>query len=459
MSMLSLASNRHKAWLAMISSPDFVETHLDLHKNDEEDNLAMFYTTGDGLHLSLFSILINLSFSNRQPIHIPNMSMLSRASNSQKVSSLPRSPLSHLPQDLIFSGVLPKLPVKPLMRFQCVSKGWLAMISSPDFAKSNLDTHKNDEEDKLATFSATDDGLHLSLFPIVVEENQYPTNCSSLKVPEVALRYMGAHNGLLCFQGIDHKVVVCNPCTGKIKKINGPSWPTIWMYGFGYDQQNRDYKVVYARRTQSSNDYDILVYSFRSGGWEKTPHGFSAGIVNPNGVHLNGTLNWSSSIMVGRDDWEFKIVSFNLTTNSAAILSAPNPERSRNISICESRGFLLASFFHTEKVSVWQMREFGVEKSWTKLACVVELLPKSLHKTAMLTVAVICNSVSLVYAMNNRNLIIKVGEHLRIYTPEEGKSKRIIEVCRPGNRGFKAILFRETLAPPPCLSDDEDDVV
>nr|GMD65707.1 F-box/kelch-repeat protein At3g23880-like [Ipomoea batatas] len=177
------------------------------------------------------------------------MSMLSRASNRQKVSRLPRSPLSHLPQDLIFSGVLPKLPVKPLMRFQCVSKGWLAMISSPDFAKSHLDTHKNDEEDKLAT----------------------------------------------------------------------------------------------------------------SGGWEKTPHGFSAGIVNPNGVHLNGTLNWSSSIMVGRDDWEFKIVSFNLTTNSADILSAPNPERSRDISIC--------------------------------------------------------------------------------------------------NRVFKAILFRETLAPPPCLSDDEDDVV
>nr|GMD72176.1 F-box/kelch-repeat protein At3g23880-like [Ipomoea batatas] len=263
------------------------------------------------------------------------MSMLSRASNCQKVSRLPRSPLSHLPQDLIFSGVLPKLPVKPLMRFQCVSKGWLSMISSLDFAKSHLDTHKNDEEDKLATFSATDDGLHLSLFPIVVEENQYPTNCSSLKVPEVALRYMGAHNGLLCFQGIDHKVVVCNPCTGKIKKINGSSWA-----------DNLDVWV----RIQTNKNRRVA---------GKKPH---------TGLALGLLTQWRPP------EWNAKLVKQ-----------------------------------HNEKVSVWQMREFGVEKSWTKLACVVELLPKSLHKTAMLTVAVICNSVSLVYAMNNRKSHHKSG--------------------------------------------------
>nr|GME05564.1 F-box/kelch-repeat protein At3g23880-like [Ipomoea batatas] len=63
---------------------------------------------------------------------------------------------------------------------------------------------------------------------------------------------------------------------------------------------------------------------------ENTPHGLSAGIVYPNiGVHVNGTLNWSSSKMVGRDDWESKIVSFHLTTNSAVILSGPKPGRSR----------------------------------------------------------------------------------------------------------------------------------
>ncbi|XP_019170149.1 PREDICTED: F-box/kelch-repeat protein At3g23880-like [Ipomoea nil] len=212
---------------------------------------------------------------------------------------------------------------------------------------------------------------------------------------------------------MDQKVVVCNPCTGKIKKIDdAPRWPSVEMYGFGYDQQNCDYKVVYACRTQTFNDYDVLVYSFRSGSWESIPNVLRAGIVYPNiGVHFNGTLNWSSSTMVARDNWESKIVSFNLTTNSATILSGPKPERSGNISLCESRGFLLASWFQRDKVSVWKMREFGVENSWTKLACIQQLLPKPSRKTATLTpiVVVICNRVSLMYVMNNTNLIMKLG--------------------------------------------------
>nr|GLL42223.1 F-box/kelch-repeat protein At3g23880-like [Ipomoea trifida] len=111
------------------------------------------------------------------------------------------------------------------MCFQCVSKAWLVMISSPDFVKSHLDPHMKDEEDKLVKFSATDDD--------------------------------------------------------------------------------------------------------GSGAGENTPHGLSARIVYANiSVHVNVTLNWSSSKMVGRDDWESKIVSFHLTTNSVVILSGPKPGRS-----------------------------------------------------------------------------------------------------------------------------------
>nr|GMD60469.1 F-box/kelch-repeat protein At3g23880-like [Ipomoea batatas] len=183
---------------------------------------------------------------------IPNMLMESLASNRQKVRSLPRSLLPHLPQDLIFSDVLPRLPA------------WLAMISSPNFVKSHLEFHKNDDEDKLATFSATDDDGRGPLVPLF-----HP---GLGEVPEVALKYLGAHNGLLYFRGIDQKIIVCNPCTRKIKKIDdAPAWSSVGMYGFGYDLQNRDYKVVYACRTQSFNDYDVLVYSFRLGAWENTP--------------------------------------------------------------------------------------------------------------------------------------------------------------------------------------------
>ncbi|XP_074378652.1 F-box protein At1g11270-like [Apium graveolens] len=44
-----------------------------------------------------------------------------------------------LPADLI-DEVLCRLPVKPLLRFRCVSKGWCSLIDSNAFAKKQLKT-------------------------------------------------------------------------------------------------------------------------------------------------------------------------------------------------------------------------------------------------------------------------------------------------------------------------------
>nr|GMD66410.1 F-box/kelch-repeat protein At3g23880-like [Ipomoea batatas] len=251
----------------------------------------------------------------------------------------------------------------------------------------------------------------MSLFSIT--ENKQPPFCKfitydrSVSIPECGFKFLGSCNGLFCFRAKPHQIIIWNPSSnGNLKTI-----PDVWqlgclsIFGFGYDERNDDYKVVYAYNADNGDENVVLVSSFKngtwkrierelssgfvnpiiavftdycysqyvdairslllivrkSGAWENTPHGLSTGIVYPNiGIHVNGTLNWSSSTMVTRNDWESKIVCFNLTTNTAAILSGPKPERCGNISICELKGFLLASFFHIEKRSIHVDANVGV---------------------------------------------------------------------------------------------------
>jgi len=59
--------------------------------------------------------------------------MESRESNRRKMSILS--------QDLI-TEILSLLPVKSLIRFQCVSKAWFALINDPNFIQMHLENNR-----------------------------------------------------------------------------------------------------------------------------------------------------------------------------------------------------------------------------------------------------------------------------------------------------------------------------
>lgn len=62
-----------------------------------------------------------------------------------------------IPQDLVVE-ILKRLPVKSLMRFKSTSKGWLALIKSPNFIKS----HFRFSSDRLLTLIRYRIGLPLN---------------------------------------------------------------------------------------------------------------------------------------------------------------------------------------------------------------------------------------------------------------------------------------------------------
>ncbi|XP_019179772.1 PREDICTED: uncharacterized protein LOC109174980 [Ipomoea nil] len=143
------------------------------------------------------------------------------------------------------------------------------------------------------------------------------------------------------------------------------------IFGFGNDEHNDDYKVVYAYYAANYGDENVvLVYSFKYGPWKKSERGFSSGFVNPkNVVFLSGSLNWCNN-KLNNSDWNWNIISFNLTIETAKAIALPNHEYGAAICINKSRGLLFAGFHYKRQMEVWLTNEYGVEEFWTKLVCI-----------------------------------------------------------------------------------------
>uniref|UniRef100_A0A1S4B203 F-box/kelch-repeat protein At3g06240-like n=1 Tax=Nicotiana tabacum TaxID=4097 RepID=A0A1S4B203_TOBAC len=113
-----------------------------------------------------------------------------------------------IPIELI-TEILSRLPVKSLLRFRCVSKYWLSLISSPEFAYTHLG----------------------------IAANSYP-----VKKPRGYVRIVGSVNGLVCLVIEEKYFLLWNPSIRKFKKLPDPRGGDYIMYGFGYDEFHDDYK-------------------------------------------------------------------------------------------------------------------------------------------------------------------------------------------------------------------------
>jgi hypothetical protein len=121
--------------------------------------------------------------------------------------------MSSLPDEVILE-ILSRLPVKPLLRFRCVSKPWLALIDSPEFIKlhlkQSLKTNTN------LSLILSDGYLYSSDFDSLDRaiELDHP-----LKTPHYGTEILGSCNGLLCLSNKKEDVALWNPSTRKYKKL------------------------------------------------------------------------------------------------------------------------------------------------------------------------------------------------------------------------------------------------
>ncbi|KAG4401854.1 hypothetical protein GLYMA_02G079600v4 [Glycine max] len=138
-----------------------------------------------------------------------------------------------LPQELIIE-ILLRLPVKSLVRFKCVCRLWLSLISDPSFAISHFEP------------MATHTKRLVFLTPRACEFRSIDFNASVHDdSASTALKL-----GFL-------------PTKSYYVRILGSCWGFFtFLYGFGYDSSTDDYLVVQASNNPSLDDYTTRLEFF-----------------------------------------------------------------------------------------------------------------------------------------------------------------------------------------------------
>ncbi|KNA24179.1 hypothetical protein SOVF_018080 [Spinacia oleracea] len=270
--------------------------------------------------------------------------------------------LPSLPFDLLIL-ILSCLPVKPLMRFKCVSKALYELINSQKFFKLHLNRSlQADSDGNLICFGYF--SIHAFDF------NGSPYHASKLYYPEnigYPRRLIGSCNGLVCFSFQADHLIIHNPATRAYKTL--PNLPLTKKYcevfapiGFGYDCISDDYKVLQFAMKPSSGkiEYETLLYSWRTNAWEiiqNPPWNWDTVKLFP-GILVNNSLHW-----MGCENKEIKC--FNLSTKRYYEITLPgkiSPGYSPTLGIL--RGQLAVVTYYLD---IWILKEYGVQESWTRL--------------------------------------------------------------------------------------------
>ncbi|KAM7528048.1 hypothetical protein LguiB_031458 [Lonicera macranthoides] len=331
----------------------------------------------------------------------------------------------NLPEDLLIDQILPRLPVKSLLRFKCVCKNWYNLIESPQFIGFHSDNPNNPTR-LLVRHQTRDIPLAYDSDSSTDSDSGWdPENpCAlaifhdqTLKTHEDIIDFlqgvqcmhpihiMGPVDGLFLlhtcmtyFPGTNDHLGLWNPATQDFRRLSKPNFrfplgdtrSNILGFGFRLDPltKEKDYKVVWIPTFEpgSPSDYAATaLYTLGAESWKQ--------IENPNvldlvrdiwwrcsgsfhdckecfdGVFLNGAFYWLVECNCGR-----QIGLFDMGTDEFRKIPAPHGIEA---AFCE-----LDLVLHIDSISLLQkeytsprrivlesihMWVMGEEGCWTKL--------------------------------------------------------------------------------------------
>ncbi|XP_058216958.1 F-box/kelch-repeat protein At3g23880-like [Rhododendron vialii] len=329
-------------------------------------------------------------------------------------------PLPHLPLETI-AEILSRVPVKPLLRFRCVSKSWRYLISDPKFAKAHL-----------SLASASTDYTHHRLLLITSGgPNPYLKSCSVSSImheqsdttavdhdypfdkprQRVWIGFNGSCNGLVCIMVPGYIMYLWKPATRKSMEL-----PLIKMRnnvcsytcGIGYEDSIDDYKVVVFLRVNVVMFIPerVEVYTLRTHSWGRIgdcPHSLDAA---DSGKFVSGALHWPSL-----DSYWNTIVSLDLAKETYGEVLQPDYDRDccLDYALGVLSGCLCVLSQYADCADVWVMKDYGIKESWTKLIVIPYLTPSDVTHSAPLCI------------LKNNEVLVGNRMHLVWYYPNDAK--------------------------------------
>ncbi|XP_057990643.1 F-box/kelch-repeat protein At3g23880-like [Hevea brasiliensis] len=302
-----------------------------------------------------------------------------------------------IPQDLIME-ILPKLPVKSLLRFKSVCKSWKSIITDPQFARLHSGPAR-------LLIKCNGVEYHSVDCEALVDNCGYDKAIVKLQFPIKDygwLPILASCNGLICF-GLSGKLYVWNPSTGDFKQLRKSSSRSL-QCGLGYDKSIDDYKVVVIGYTGRLSLVDVL--TLRTNTWRRTQD-FNYCFGVRNAIFVNGALHWEA-YSDSTDGIISNLVAFDLAEETSRII--PIPEYERISSLYNWLGVLggcLCLCCKTESgVDVWIMKEYGVKESWMKLISIPSQVFKDWNLVSRpFRPLVYCRDGGIVGIINNKILV------------------------------------------------------
>ncbi|XP_031111864.1 F-box/kelch-repeat protein At3g23880-like [Ipomoea triloba] len=309
------------------------------------------------------------------------------------------TPFSSIPNEII-RHILLQLPMKAVIRCQCVCKQWRSLIDDLDFKLSysgkrrviilSLDSKSQDYSwNSRFLVRSTSHDSRLQRHKLPFGEVAYPLICAS---DEYRVRSLCSCNGFVLLLA-ERDILLWNPFTRYLTKVLKVPYPkelnSVILGGLCYDSSTRDYKAVLSIRPLIEPGLQfgypfVISASLSHKEWRRVQFPYNLDSAKGGVEFRNNTFHctfhwWASDIK----DWEWKmdyfsggnrnrIVYFDPVCDEFIIL--PTPELRQNFPIvglgvindCLS----MACMIHKQKNSnpimmqVLIMKEYGIQESW-----------------------------------------------------------------------------------------------
>jgi F-box interacting protein len=307
-----------------------------------------------------------------------------------------------LPHDLQIE-ILVRLPVKSLLRFQCVSKSWKSLIRSTDFI--SMHTNHNESINNYAhlvhgSLYRTDSGAEiesrckLHQFDDSFSEFQkfeFPSQISQYVEEVLECRGLILINTPPVFFGNRLKpFILWNPA---VRMSMTPPRPCIhapfgnyFVHGFGFDHKSNDYKVlrmVYVSLGRLTLRAEL--FKLCTGTWKtvSVSDDFNYYIPAwPKQAFVNGASHWVGHRSRFRD---LAVLCFHMSDEEFRLIKLPDVLTTvvyHLISLVVSGGLLSLIYYNGgdgndvsdayDSCCIWLMEDYGVIESWTK-QCTIDL--------------------------------------------------------------------------------------